>query len=225
METLAPRAAYDAELVQRTARWRRVLLAYYGLWFGVVSFATLTDWRLSGKALLRSAMFSAGVAIWAGALFGWLLSWFTVRQRTRLLRRLANRIYDGDPAIVPDPPADATHRLPCSIMIAGGRGVSGVLYVRPAGLVFQGIRYRNSLWRRTTATPQPVLMEPPREIVVQRGELRPSWRGRTVAARGLPVLLVRWHGRVAAFRVPALDDVLPRLERCVSALRYEGSTP
>lgn len=225
METLAPRAAYHADIAQRTRGWRRVLLFYYGIWFGVVSFATLTDWQLSGKALLHSALFAAGVAIWAGALFGYALTWFTVRQRTRLLQRIADRIYDGDSALVPEPPADATHRLPCRIMIAGGRGVSGVLYVRPTGLLFQGIRFRNSLWRRTTATPRPVIMEPPREIVVQRGEVRPSWRGRTVSVRGLSVLVVRWPGHVAAFRVPVLDEVLPQLERCVSALRYEGSAP
>lgn len=225
METLVPRAAYDADLAQRTGRWRRVLVLYYGIWFGIVAFATLTDWGLSGTALRHSALFAAGVAIWAGALFGYVLTWFTVRQRTRLLRRFEGRIYDGDAALVPEPPADATHRLPCRIMLTGARGVPGVLYVRPAGLLFQGIRYRNSLWRRTTATPRPVCMEPPREIVLQRGEIRPTWRGRTVAARGLPVLLVRWPEHVAAFRVPALDDVVARLERCVSELRYEGSAP
>ena len=225
METLAPREAYEADLAQRVGRWRRALLIYYGVWFGVVEFAALTDWGLRGRALWRSALYAAGIAIWAGALFGVAMRWLTLRQRSRRLRREIGRIYGGDPALVPDPPPDATHRLPCAIVIAGGRAVSGVLYARPGGLLFQGIRYRGSLWRRALTTPRPVTIGPPREIVVQRGEVRPTWRGRAAAAGGLPVLLVRWPGHVAAFRVPALEDTLARLQGCVSALRYEGSAP
>jgi hypothetical protein len=112
--------------------------------------AAVVDWRLVMETLARHPLFGAEVAIFAGAVPGYMLSRRKPmrRSRTRSLDRYYRTLVTADPP----PAAGYTHYLPCTLL---GRGpidatrpvpsatlrqspaIPGILYAGPDGICFR----------------------------------------------------------------------------------------
>jgi hypothetical protein len=128
--------------------------------------AAVVDWRLVMETLARHPLFGAEVAIFAGAVPGYMLSRRRPvrRSRTRSLDRYYRTLVTADPP----PAAGYTHYLPCTLL---GRGpidatravpsatlrqspaISGILYAGPDGICFRA----NSVLHPSPATAAPAL--------------------------------------------------------------------
>jgi hypothetical protein len=115
-----------------------------------VGGAAVVDWRLVMETLGRHPLFGAEVAIFAGAVPGYMLSRRKPGRRSRA--RSLDRYYRTLVTADPPPAAGYTHYLPCTLL---GRGqidatqpvppatlrqspaISGILYAGPDGICFR----------------------------------------------------------------------------------------
>lgn len=205
METLAPRDLYDNDELGITAR----LPLITGILFGIgMTVLDLADALGDGVPLADAMVPALLIGAVSGAVFGWLF-----RGMGGMARRAMDRWYAGDPAIVP-PPADAyLYRLPCSVLGASNRVVSGVLYVGPRGLRF------DPLLRYPAALREPLAIEPLRDIQLELVQTPlPRWLW-VSGRRTLPRIQARWPGGEARFGIPDAPGVLATLQYRVDALK------
>jgi hypothetical protein len=148
-------------------------------------------------------IFRLVIAAAAALAFGFLWTYMF----TRAMRRLMRRIYQGDPRIVPPPPAgEYDYRFPCSYLVSPLLAVGGHLYVGPAALTF--MPHRKNLVRHQVplsipATPEPVI-EP---VAVTLPRAQRLMAGVPTASR----LQVRTPALTATFVAPEPDLVAERL--------------
>src|SRR3712207_2172362 len=122
---LLPLDAY--EHAQQTSQLRTSLVMA-ALWGVPMTFVILLD-----NDDVIGLIFRLVIAAAAALAFGFLWTYMF----TRGMRRLMRRIYQGDPRIVPPPPAgEYDYRFPCSYLVTPSMAVGGHLYVGPAALIF-----------------------------------------------------------------------------------------
>ncbi|HEU4884514.1 MAG TPA: hypothetical protein VFT45_19825 [Longimicrobium sp.] len=205
METLAPRDLYDDDELGMTRKLPLASGIFFGGWMGLFTLADAWGGEgTAGGAVLHALL----VGVFSGALFGWMFPWLI----GGMARRAMNRWYAGDPAVVA-PPADGyPYRLPCGMLGASNRVVSGVLNLGPRGLRF------DPLLRTPPALRESLIVEPLRDVqldLVQTPVPRWLWMwGR----RTLPRIRVRWPGGEALFGIPDAAGVLATLQNRVRAL-------
>lgn len=128
METLAPRASYDRDELGVTARLPVVSGIIYGAATGGQAFA-----ELRAYSLLFALAYGLIVALLMGAFFGFFFS----KGVGWMARRVNDRLYAGDPTLVPAPPGGRyAYRLPCGWMRTPRRAIGGVLYIGQDGVRF-----------------------------------------------------------------------------------------
>lgn len=129
METLTPRALYDDDELGITRRLPWISGILFGSGIGLF---TLIE-RLGGGGSVAGAFgYALVAAVLGGAGYGLLFPWLL----TRLARPVNDRIYAGDPRLVPPPPPGYLYRLPCGYLAKPNLSVGGVLYLGPGGLRF-----------------------------------------------------------------------------------------
>lgn len=140
-----------------------------------VGGAAVVDWHLVMEAAARHPLLGAEIAIFAGAVPGYMLSRRKPvrRSRTRSLDRYYRTLVTADPP----PAAGYTHYLPCTLL---GRGpfdvtqpvpaaavrqqpaISGILYAGPDGICFRPNAVAHpspSFAIGAPAAPKPALVE------------------------------------------------------------------
>ena len=206
METLAPRASYDRDELGITARMPLVMGVLYGGGMGIwVFFGDLGRYSLS-RALINGIL--------AALIGGFIFGTFFPKTMRWLARRANDRIYAGDPRLVPAPPAGRyAYRLPCGWLRTPLRAVSGVLYIGADGLRFDPLlknprRLRDG-W--TMASLDGVSIE-------RRDVPLPKWF-RLWGARTAPRIdIVRGPERIQ-LTIPETDATLARLRDRIQELR------
>ena len=211
METLAPRSVYDNDELGMTARLPLVSGVIFG---GGMGLATLAGELGGGGPVTARVLRALVVAVAAGAVYGWVFP----RVIGQAARRVLDRWYAGDSAVVP-PPADGyLYRLPCSLLRASNRVVGGVLYLGPSGLRF------DPLLRYPAPLRESLVIEPLRDVqldLVQTPVPRWLW---VWGRRTLPRIRVRWPGGEARFGVPEAPDILATLHDRVAGLKRAAAS-
>jgi hypothetical protein len=205
METLAPRHLYDDDELGMTSRLPWITGVLFGGMMGLVTLgAELGERSIAGALAYALVM---GVAL--GAVFGWIFP----RMLGPTVRRAMDRWYAGDPTVVPAPADGYTYRLPCSVLRASNRVVSGVLYLGPRGLRF------DPLLRYPPPLRESLVIEPLRDVHLELVETPvPRWLW-VLGRRTLSRIQVRWPGGEARFGVPGAAGVLRTLQDRVDALQ------
>jgi hypothetical protein len=199
VKTLVDRSAYDEDPTAFMARMPWVAGVFFGLWMGLFDFISSAD-----ESLLSRWATSALLGTLMGLFFGAFVTWCF----RFLFRRIADRIYRGDPSLVAPPPEGYSARLPCSRWIRPQRAVPGVLYLGAIGGVFLPlIRFRSKGQFALSAQDLAVATITSR-IVPQ------SWLERRLSLRPPEALILT---------VPAGEFVLlvPRTATTMAAIRQE----
>lgn len=203
METLAPRAAYD----EPPGYWLR-LGVVIGLLYGAFQalFELLEPPEHRSEPVVLAALVIGAVG---GTFFGALWTWFMRRS----FRRTVDRVYAGDPKLVPPlpPGRDYLYRLPCG-MLAGRITVGGVLYLGPRGAVFQP--HRRNLRRHRAA----VFLEPVKALKARLVEYAPPRAVRLLSSAAPHALELSAPRATARFLVPWPETTLVLLESRIAAL-------
>jgi hypothetical protein len=205
METLTPRDLYDDDELGMTRR----LPMLSGLIFGTgMGLATLVD-ELGERPIAGAVAYALVVGVASGALFGWMFP----RVVGRMARRVNDRWYAGDPAVVQPAPDGYTCRLPCGWVRTPGGVVGGVLYLGPQGLRF------DPLLRTPPRLRENLVVGPLRDFRLELVETPvPRWLW-VLGRRTIPRIQVRWPGGEACFGVPGAAGVLRTLRDRVDALQ------
>jgi len=197
-----------------------------------VGCAAVVDWRQVMELAGRHPLLGAEVAIFAGAVPGFLLSRRKPirRSRTRSLDRYYRTLVTADPP----PAAGYTHYLPCSLL---GRGpidtaqpvpsatvrqspaISGILYAGPDGICF----------RPNAAPDQPELptgfeIGPVRMVTATAIGIAPAGISADPNEAREFAMLMEWPSGQALFAVPSIGDTLPRLHDCLDTLRWGNAS-
>jgi hypothetical protein len=206
METLAPRALYDNDELGMTSRLPLVSGVMFGSGMGLF---TLVDGLAEGEPAGRTILYALVVGVASGAFYGWAFP----RVLISMARRVMDRWYAGDPAVVP-PPADGyLYRLPCSVLRASARLVEGVLYLGPRGLRF------DPLLRARARMRESLVIEPLRDVHLELVETPvPRWLW-VWGRRTLTRIQVRWPGGEARFGIPGAADVFATLQDRVDMIK------
>lgn len=209
MRTLVDLETYHREEEEAWERGRRRGVPFFALYFGggmalvfcVVLYAL-------GDLTGRDAAVVALICLLGGVVASAVLHDFVFTPQRRKTSELADRVYAGDPEVLPPPPPadEYPFRLPCAAAISSWQSVGGVLYLGLGGFLFV------PHLRNAPALRQPVAIGPARTIVLQSLYLRTRIGDRLVAGRYPRVLLVRWQGGAALFHVPAPAERLIEAE-------------
>ena len=104
----------------------------------VITIGILTPWGARGPEFWRGVLFGLMYGVAFGLIVALLSVFLAPRNEFDNNVVRIGRILAGDPAIVIEPPAGATHRLIGSLYDEGTKWtVPGALYVTPRGLIFQ----------------------------------------------------------------------------------------
>jgi hypothetical protein len=211
--------------------------------------AAVVDWHAVIGTLGRHPLAEAEVAIFAGAIPGFLLSRRKPvrRSRARSLDRYYRTLVTADPP----PAAGYTHYLPCTLL---GRGpidaglpvpaaavrnnpsMSGILYAGPDGICFRpNSALHPSQPPAESATGLVEGSGRPDDLPVgfEIGPVRMVTATAVEIAAGAPqyhneppefAMLMEWPGGQALFAVPSIGDTLPRLHDCLDTLRWGTAT-
>jgi hypothetical protein len=204
MESLAPRSAYDEDELGITRR----MPLYAGTFYGVgMALAGLISGMFEGDSLATSLIKAVFAGVVGGAAFGFLLPWML----RRLGKRVNDRIYAGDPGLVPVPEPGYAYRLPCGWMRTPKLAVGGVLYLGRRGLRFDPhLRNRNR---------QHVVMEPLEQLELAMVQVPLPAFFRLWGVRTAPRVEVRCGAQVQQFTVPTTSATFARLRESVDLLR------
>lgn len=185
--------------------------------------AVVTPWSATGAEFVRGLAWSFGLGAGIGLLVGALrllyrrIDWDEMEYRQRV-----KRIFDGDPRVMPPPPAEATHRMICGFVTVSGEGVGGALYVLPTGLTFHSFWYRRRFWYLRTG-PSHIRHEwdfgPPRTITLRNEQITLQGKGRRGRPRSLLALACSSESGKGYLLVRHSDEAVARLQLCVDALR------
>jgi hypothetical protein len=207
METLAPRALYDYDEFGITQR----LPLVSGLFFGLVMGAFALSSELSGTS---SVVWAVGAAVLEGALAGGLFGLLFPRLLGRVAKRMNDRLYEGDPTLVPPPePGMFQYRLPCGWMRTPRHAVGGVLYLGRRGLQFQ------THLATPAALRQNVVLEPLEAIQLSLVETPVPLAARIWGRKTVLRIDAQAGERSAQFAIPDAPTVLARLQERMQALR------
>jgi len=192
---LLPLSAYEPAEQTSQLRMALVMSAMWGVPMTVFILAAADD--------VLGVVFSLGLGAAAALAFGF--SW--TYMFTRDMRKLVRRIYEGDPRIVPPPPAgEYAYRVSCSYLLSPRMAVGGHLYVGPGELTFAP--HRKNLKRHQAPLSIPTTPQP----VIEPVEVPQS---RTMQLLGAPPavsrLQVRASGTTATFAAPQPEQVAERL--------------
>jgi hypothetical protein len=191
------------------------------------------------QTLHAHPLLRAELAICGGALPGFLASQIDMgawlrRRPSKLDQLLATAVAD------PMPPAPGyTHYLPCALLGSANlatnqatRGPAqttgawaGVLYVGPSGLQFRSSSSNpdeNSGAKSLAAPPSRFDIGPVRAVVARPIALTHPVLGRSTPIQPRYALEMLWPNGHAFFAVPSIGDTLPRLYRCLDALRWDS---
>lgn len=198
MQTLVPRAAYDA--VPADAGERLPVFAARGALHTAMEVLHRLE-HVRGQVAWPVRVVASAVA---GGVSGVMLNVVLPRSVLWWDQRVIDQVYAGDPRILPPPPsAGYTCRVPCGRMMPGGRAVGGVLYLGARGVRFDP-HHRNRRRDR-----QPLVVEPLAGVEVDLVDAPlPSW---VWWQRTVPRIRIRWPGGEAHFGVPGAPDVFRRL--------------
>jgi hypothetical protein len=199
---LLPREVYD---VDDTGYWKRMPVAM-GLCFGVSMSLVFIALVPRGNAALRVLVGLAG-----GAIAGVLLSVAFPRLFRRKMRAFTDRLFAGDPELVPVPPAakGLSHRLICDWMLPSGFAVGGVLYLGRDGLLFvphlKNLKRDQAILNMGSSDQIQLTLVQPNINVVQRMLIPNPPR----------YLEVTGNGRRECFLVPQPERVIELVRRCL----------
>jgi len=142
----------------------------------------------------------------AAAAFGVLWVVFFTREMTRVARR----IYGGDPAIVPSPPAGRFEtRLMCNRLVSQKLGVGGHLYLGPDEWAF--VPHRKN--RQVDQTPLHLPVNRIRRV--DQIEFRPTGLARLISAQPVPIVRILADD-TSSFVTPNPTEVATELRRRLS---------
>ena len=203
-----PRALYDEDEIGVGRR----LPLMSGLMFGFIMglFTLLSELR--GEAsLIQSVGTAALVSTIGGAVFGLLFP----PLLGRMASRMNDRLYAGDPSLVP-PPEDGAYslRLPCGWMRTPNHAVGGVLYLGRRGMRFDAHLATPAAFRQT------LLFEPLERLDLELVEATlPIVARLFTGRRSIQRLQLRDGSRTAVFGIPQAATVLARLQEQSQVLR------
>ncbi len=202
----------------------RMAFAYGFLAWSVPKFVlALRDSDLTTPEALATGVLIVLGASLAGLAMAALVHLDYRRRFDRLTRVLAY-----DPRIVPPPPDNATHRLPCGLVIDRNRVVTGSLYLVPNGLLFQSNIFApaslRAAFRRTRPAPFQLLFSPVQGITLDIRSVPRSRLERIVGSAEISVLIIRLGENEAAFRVANTYASLQRLESVLAVACRETSS-
>ncbi len=174
------------------------------------------------------ALVTAGALILLGAsLTGLAMAALVHLDYRRRFDRLT-RVLAYDPRIVPSPPANATHRLPCGLVTDRNRVVTGSLYLVPDGLLFRSNFPAPALlrapFRRTRPAPFELLFSPLQGITLDIRSVPRSRFERIVGSTEISVLVLSLLEIEATFRVANTFASLEKLEWLLAVARRETSS-
>ncbi|MCH9648198.1 MAG: hypothetical protein K0U98_08165 [Deltaproteobacteria bacterium] len=132
MEDLLTLDRYISSIQGQGRSWGRASWiggGFYGLVMGLFLL-----WGLGPSWGLQRIAISAGVALVAGCLFGFLFSTFLQWWLTRMAKAIYRGI--GPYAASPPPGRDFQYRLPCTWKKSPTMGVGGVLFIASDALAF-----------------------------------------------------------------------------------------
>ena len=200
MQTLIARDEYSG-IEERFWKRGRILI---GLVFGVVMCSTsiIQQAPVLGFGLALSVGLVFGTLTGIG--FGWLWAW----AMSRSSRKLFNRAYEGDPAVLGEIPPEGQYsfRLPCKKFVTNNVTIGGILYLGQRGARFvPHKRFRSE---------QPVELTSDR-LVVWAVDWKPSSWGRTFVASGPRVLELGSADQKHRFAFPDPDVVVPRIREAL----------
>lgn len=200
--------------------WSLVL----GIW--TVGFVWITmDWSLEGPELWRGLSLAVAMGVFYGLFFvlAMHLSGAPTARIDEVYR--LERIFAGDPALIPPPPAGATHRLLCSVIIGKGRASGAALYVVEDGLRLVSLHPRRPFWRRGAPQAQEELaIGPPSAVTLALGRWELQWWQRVLFRQQAPiVLLIEWLGQSIGLRAARASEAQLRLQKCLDELRARTS--
>ena len=179
------------------------------------------DWALEGAALWRSISLAVVYGIFSGLAF--VLIFHLAGASTARVDELdrVERLFSGDPGMMPPPPAGARYRLICSVIVGKGRASGAALYVTGEGLKLVSHYPGRPWWRRRMALERDeLLIGPPTAITLETGIWRLTWWQKTLMRIREPeVLLVNWPGNSIGLRVANVREVTARLQSCLDELR------
>jgi hypothetical protein len=197
-----------------------------------VGGAAVVDWRQVMELASRHPLLGAEIAIFAGAVPGFLLSRRNParRSRTRSLDRYYRTLVTADPP----PAAGYTHYLPCTLL---GRGpidasqpvpsatvrqspaISGILYAGPDGICFRPNAAPDLPGLPTGFEIGPVRMVTATAIGIAAAGISADPNEAPEFA-----MLMEWPSGQALFAVPSIGDTLPRLHDCLDTLRWGNAS-
>jgi hypothetical protein len=198
---MLPLQAYQATGASRT----RTALVMAVLWGVPMTIYTMLDAEDAVEAVLLLI-----VGVMGALVFGFMWTWTMAFWMGRLQRR----IYQGDPRIVPAPPAgDYDYRLACSYMASQTFAVGGHLYLGPAAWTF--VPHRKNLKRHQA--PLTIAITPGTEV--ECVEVTLPAVGRLLAPGPAYRLQVRTPALTAAFFTPEPHIVTTRLREYLQTAR------
>ncbi|HEU4454749.1 MAG TPA: hypothetical protein VFR81_16895 [Longimicrobium sp.] len=209
MRNLMDRSVYDCEDEVHFQAYLRRASRVTGVYMGVTyAVGALVILLLLGDLDLRMATFALVASAWGGAAVAAAVRRWTFPHQHRERRAIFERVYDGDPALVPPPPADDQYplRLPCGLLLSWRIVMGGVLYLGPAGFLFV------PHLRNAEALREAVRMEPVRTITLRRLRYAIPWPARLSLGPYRDGLLVEWRDMAAMFVVPDPDHTLRLME-------------
>jgi hypothetical protein len=193
---LLPREAYDHLVDPATLNRLGVGLGvYFGACMTVMGLVTHTPFP------------SVPIILATGTLSGVLFGLFMSRGLPHRLRALTDRLYAGDPRLVPLVP-DATlfrYRLQGESALHGRRLVAGTLYIGSTEWRFVPHRLGRQPRKLLRIAPLGGL-----SLSVVPGP-SPGFLWRLFGVRPVPLLQVQWAAGQARFRVPQPEQTLERL--------------
>lgn len=219
-------------------------IPWVGVGIGVALIvAASLNWHLIMQTLHAHPLLRAELAICGGALPGFLASQMDVAAWRRRRPTKLDQLLAAASAEPLSPTPGYTHYLPCVLfgsanLVVGQplRGPAlttdawaGVLYVGPSGLQFRSCT--SNAGREGTspgllaAPPSSFEIGPVRAVVARPVTLSHPVLGRSTGTEPRYVLEVLWPTGHALFGVPSIGDTLPRLYRCLDALRWDGGGP
>ncbi|WP_420126874.1 hypothetical protein [Longimicrobium sp.] len=199
MQELLPPQAYQGMGASRT----RTALVMAVLWGVPMTLFTMLDAEDALEAVLLLLVGVMGALVF-GFMWAWTMAFW--------MGRLQKRIYQGDPRIVPAPPAgDYDYRLACSYMASPALAVGGHLYLGPAAWTF--VPHRKNLKRHRA--PLTIAITPGTEV--QCVEVRLPALARLLVPGPAYRLQVRTAALIATFVTPEPHTVTARLREYLQA--------